>query len=213
MAPTPRPRLFLDIDGVINAPHPPWLSTTTFTVTDNQGAGYAVNYTITVAPAMVAEIDQLRADFDLELTIVSTWLENPAMVSDLTKALGALHRPRLLAIPPRKLGGYRSSLWKREAVLEDLSQNPPSAFVWIDDDETPVQGNFVRRAYDLPALMIGPDPEHGLTAGDLAAIRSLLEGLRSTRRHCRAQPGLEYEVLARSSVREPWRSVTGGDSP
>ena len=178
MPPTPRPRLFLDIDGVINAPHPPWPETTTFTVSDNRGSGYVVNYPITVALAMVAEIDQLRADFDLELTIVSTWLDNPAMVSDLTKALGALHRPRLLAIPPRKLGGYRSSLWKREALLEDLIENPPSAFVWIDDDETPVHGNFVRQAVDLPSLMVGPDPEHGLTPDDLVAIRAFLEGLR-----------------------------------
>ena len=174
----PRPRLFIDIDGVVNAPRPPWPSTTTFTIRDHRGAGYVINYTITVATAMVAEIDQLRADFDLELVIVSTWLENSAMIYDLAKALGALHRPRLLAIPPRKLGGYRSSLWKREAVLEDLSQNPPSAFVWIDDDETPVHGDFVRQAVDLPSLMIGPDPEHGLTPGDLVAMRKFLEGLR-----------------------------------
>ena len=172
-----RPRLFLDIDGVINAPNPPWPSTTTFTISDHRGSGYVVNYPITVAPAMVAEIDRLRADFDLDLVIVSTWLENPAMVSDLTTVLGALHNPRLLTIPPRKLGGYRSSLWKRTAVLEDLQQDQPSAFIWIDDDELPVHGDFVRRAYDLPALMIGPDPEHGITPGDLVSMRRFLEGL------------------------------------
>lgn len=173
----PRPRLFLDIDGVINAPHPPWPSTTTFTVSDHRGAGYVVNYAITAATAMVAEIDQLRADHDVELVILSTWLENPAMVIQLAAALNALHGPRLLAIPPRKLGGYRSSLWKRTALLEDLSQNLPSAFVWIDDDETPLHGDFVRQAYDLPALMIGPDPEHGVTPGDLVSMRRFLEGL------------------------------------
>lgn len=173
-----KPRLFLDIDGVINAKHPPWPSTTTFTISDHRGAGYVVNYPITVAPAVAIEIDKLRAAFGLELVIVSTWLENSAMIYDLAKALGALHRPRLLAIPPRKLGGYRSSLWKREAVLEDLSQNPPSAFVWIDDDETPVHGDFVGQAVDLPSLMVGPDPEHGLTPGDLVAVQKFLEGLR-----------------------------------
>ena len=172
-----RPRLFLDIDGVINAPYPPWPSTTTFTISDHRGAGFVVNYPIIVAPAMVTEIDQLRADFDLELVIVSTWLENPAMVSDLTRVLGALRGGRLLAIPPRKLSGFRSSLWKRTALLEDLSQNPPSAFVWIDDDETPLHGDFVRQAYDLPALMIGPDPECGITPGDLVSMRRFLEGL------------------------------------
>ena len=97
----PRPRLFLDIDGVINAPHPPWPSTTTFTISDHRGAGYVVNYTVTVtvAPAMVAAIDQLRADHDVELVILSTWLENLAMIGDLTRALGALRGGRLLSIP------------------------------------------------------------------------------------------------------------------
>lgn len=178
MAPTPRPRLFLDIDGVINAPHPPWPSTTTFTVTDNQGAGYVVNYPIIVAPAMIAEIDQLRADHDVELTILSTWLENPAIVADLASALGGLRSARLLAIPRPKISGWRSPTWKRDALIRDLRQDPPPAYIWIDDEEVNKHGEFVRQASDLPALMIGPDPEHGLTPGALAAMRRFLEGLR-----------------------------------
>ncbi|MET4705939.1 HAD domain-containing protein [Frigoribacterium sp. UYMn621] len=182
MSTHPRPRLFLDLDGVVNAPHPPWLETTTFTVSDHRGdhrgGGYVTTYSITVAPAMVAAIDQLRADFDLELVILSTWLENPEMIGQLTEALDALHHPRLLTIPKRKFGGYRSSLWKREALIEDLENDPPSAFIWADDDETPLHGDFVRQVYDLPSLMLGPDPEHGITPGDLVTMLDFLEQRR-----------------------------------
>jgi hypothetical protein len=173
----PKPRLYLDLDGVVNAPHPPWPETTTFTVSDHRGGDYVTTYSITVAPEMVAAIDELRADHDTELVILSTWLENPAMIGQLSTSLDALHHPRLLTIPKRKFGGYRSSLWKREALVGDLENDPPSAFVWIDDDETPVHGDFVRQAYDLPALMIGPDPEHGITPDDLVSMRRFLEGL------------------------------------
>ena len=172
----PRPRLFLDIDGVINARQPSWPSTTTFIISDHRGAGYVVKYPITVAPAMVAEIDQLRADFDLELTIVSTWLENPAMVSDLTKALGALHRPRLLTAPLPKLSGWRSPVWKRDALLRDLDRDPVP-YIWADDEEVVAHGAFVKSAFEIPSLMITPDPERGLTRGHLAAMRAFLEDL------------------------------------
>ena len=176
MAPTPRPRLFLDIDGVINAPHPPWSETTTFTVTDNQGAGYAVNYTVTVAPAMVAEIDQLRADHDVELVILSSWLENSAMIFDLAMALDALHGPRLLTIPPRKLSGWRSPTWKRNAILGDLGDlGDPVPYIWVDDEEVSAHGAFVKAAVEVPSLMIAPDPNYGLTPGHLEAIRAFLE--------------------------------------
>ena len=171
-----RPRLFLDIDGVINARQPQWPSTTTFTVTDNQGAGYAIDYTITVAPAMVAEIDQLRADHDVELVILSTWLENLAMIGDLTRALGALRGGRLLSIPLPKLSGWRSPVWKRDALLRDLDRDPVP-YIWADDEEVVAHGAFVKSAFEIPSLMITPDPERGLTRGHLAAMRAFLEDL------------------------------------
>ena len=176
MAPTPRPRLFLDIDGVVNAPRPGWPETTTFTVSDHRGAGYVINYSITVAPAMVAEIDRLRADHDLELVILSTWLENPAMVADLTRALGALRGGRLLTAPRPKLSGWRPPTWKRDAVLGDLDRKP-GPFIWADDEEVAAHGPIVKAALQLPSLMIAPDPARGLTRAHLAAVRTFLEGL------------------------------------
>lgn len=171
-----RPRLFLDIDGVINAPNPPWPSTTTFTISDHRGSGYVVNYPITVAPAMVAEIDQLRADFDLELVILSTWLENRAIITDLTTALGALRGGRLLTVPRPKLSGWRPPTWKRDALLGDLDREP-GPFIWVDDQDVPVHGAFVKGALEVPSLLLASEPEHGITPGDVVAMRLFLEGL------------------------------------
>ena len=64
-----------------------------------------------------------------------------------------------------------------EGVAEDLRQDPPSAFIWIDDEEVNKHGDFVRQAFELPALVIGPDPDHGITPDDLAAMRTFLESL------------------------------------
>ena len=67
-------RLYLDIDGVINADAPMWGDTVVVQVTENYGAGYKVRHKVTYSPGLIAAIDSLRVEFDVELVILSTWL-------------------------------------------------------------------------------------------------------------------------------------------
>lgn len=176
MSKKPRPRLFLDLDGVVNSPAPGWDDVVIFTVSDSYGSGYIIRYTVTVARALVAAIDRLRDDFDLELVILSTWLENPEMIDQLTAAVGGLAGGRLLSIPARNRGGYVSATWKLDALIADLADGPVP-FIWADDNEVPIHGAFVATALDVPSLLIAPDQKIGLARAHLAAMRTFLEGL------------------------------------
>ena len=171
-----RPRLFLDVDGVLNAESPASEDVKTATVNENHGAAYVSTYLITFSPTVVAGIEALRAEFGLELFWLSTWLSGEGMLDQLTAVLGGLRGGRRLAMPRRKLGGYLPQTWKRELLLADIAREP-APFIWVDDVEVPLHGEFVHAAFETPSLVIAPNPAIGLTAEHLSAMRSFLEGL------------------------------------
>ncbi len=177
MSTHPRPRLYLDVDGVLNAEAPRFDDVQTVVVTVDHGAGYQTQYQITWSPTVVRGLEALREDFDLELTWLTTWLGSKTMIDDLVAAVGGLTGGRRLVMPPRKLSGYISADWKREAILADLARDPVP-YIWADDVELPLHGVFVRAAFpSMKFLHIAPLPENGLTREHLAEIRTFLEGV------------------------------------
>ena len=146
-------------------------------MTEDHGVGYQTQYQITWSPTVVRGLEALREDFDLELTWLTTWLGSKTMLDDLVAAVGGLASGRRLVMPPRKLSGYISADWKREAILADLARDPVP-YIWADDVEVPLHGVFVRAAFpSVKFLHIAPLPEHGLTREHLAEIRTFLEDL------------------------------------
>ena len=173
-----RPRLYLDIDGVINADAPMWGDTVVVQVTENYGAGYKVRHKVTYSPILVAAIDSLRVEFDVELVILSTWLENAA-IFQMQKKLNAFRGSRWLNIPAR--GGRQQELpdmWKVDQLIGDLGDDP-GPFIWVDDDEVPEHRQFVSNMTDLPSLLIAPNSAHGLTQQHLAAMQEFLAACRT----------------------------------
>jgi hypothetical protein len=175
--PSPRPRLYLDVDGVLNAEVPLFDDVQTVAVTEDHGAGYRTEYQITWSPTVVRSLEAMRQDFDLELVWLTTWLESKTLIDQLTAAVGGLAGGRRLVMPPRKLGGFISASWKRDALLADLKRDP-ATYVWADDVEVVIHGPFVKAGFPaVESLHVAPSDEHGLTAEHLVEIRTFLEGL------------------------------------
>ncbi|QNE48679.1 hypothetical protein F1C58_16610 (plasmid) [Glaciihabitans sp. INWT7] len=169
----PRARLFLDVDGVLSAPALMWGDTRRLTVTVKLGGGLAVQYLVWHSPSMLAAIDSLREEFDVELVWLTTWLEDGA-IGNLVGRVGALSGGRWLNI--RRRSGRAGELpleWKRDQILEDLTVTP-GPFIWVDDDQVPMFGAAVAASVDVPSLMIAPNPELGLTRAQVDSIRAFL---------------------------------------
>ena len=173
----PRPRLYLDVDGVLNAVKPRFDDVQTVVVTEDHGAGYQTQYQIAWSPTVVRGLEALREDFDLELTWLTTWLGSKTMIDDLVAAVGGLAGGRSLVMPPRRLSGHITADWKRDLLTADLHSHP-TPYVWADDVEVLIHSAFVKDAFpSVESLYIAPLSEHGLTREHLAEIRTFLEDL------------------------------------
>ena len=121
---TKKVRLYLDVDGVINA----WWAKEVWP-TQNQGDAVADNGTWTIkwSPEMIAELEAM--DFDLVWT--TTWRQQaPASIAPL---IGYGRTARWLDPTVNTRLMHSSIQWKRIAVAEDQA-NDPSPFIWIDDE-------------------------------------------------------------------------------
>ena len=85
-----RARLYLDVDGVINAPNARlvWGAETSASVELHRTASPDREFTVVWAPALIAALDALRADFDLDLVWLSTWNEGHSVLTSLVPAFG-----------------------------------------------------------------------------------------------------------------------------
>ena len=174
MSSSPRPRLYLDIDGTFLAETPLFEDVETAVVTDLHGAGYQTQYQISWSPTVVRGVKALLEDFDLELVWLTTWLGSKTMIDDLVAVVGGLAGGRRLVMLPRKLGGFISAAWKRDALLADLKEDP-ATYVWADDAEVLIHSAFVKAALPtVESLHVAPITEWGLTAEHLAGIRTFL---------------------------------------
>ena len=171
-----RARLYLDIDGCVNADALTWGDREAATIRVRYGGGFGMLEQITYSRAQLAAIETLRGEFDVEVIILSTWLED-GHIHQLQKKLGALHGARWLPIPPRE--GPTQELpdgWKLAALLADHAEHP-GPFIWVDDDEVPVHGGAVAAAVSEPVLLLAPNSSLGLTPAHLEQARAFYAGL------------------------------------
>lgn len=145
-------RLFLDVDGVINAQMPyGW---------GRLSKGHAQGYRITWAPRM---IDAL-ASLPLDLTWCTTWTDKAA--SDIGGLIGWGQEAGY--IPSADEWSY-SIDWKFPAVIREHVEG--QRFVWIDDE---IDGEMAVWAENVGGLAIRTNPLTGITPQHIERIERYL---------------------------------------
>ena len=176
---TVHPRLYLDVDGCIfpfSAPDPSWGPSESASIEVSYGAGHLVTYDVIWAPALINALDQLRAEFDLELVWVTTWNDADAARTLIPSRLNGLFEGRaLFRDVPRRIFSHADGNWKALQILEDQAASP-APFIWVDDAEVELRGWKVLAATrGTASLMIPPHPMVGLRTDDVHAIRKWLQ--------------------------------------
>jgi hypothetical protein len=162
-----RARLYLDLDGVINAQMPPWPDTMNGIATA-EGHGYKIRW----APALIEEINAL----DVDLWYATTWrhhaVESFGPLVGLREATGIIH-PEL---DPRAQTTFPSIHWKIPAIIQHQKESP-SPFIHIDDEVGDVPG-WRENAFDLyGGIALSPPSHLGITQKQIAVVKQYLESL------------------------------------
>lgn len=155
-------RLYLDVDGVINA----WSPTRSPDPSDLRyrrvrAAGTIVTY----RPVVVDAINALSRAGVVEVNWLTTW--NARDRSELVPALGFDEFRGLTREPENGLW------WKTAAILADFKERGPAPFIWADDDLTVFEydnltEHLIERDQMVPVAPICPvEPGLGLSNDDL----------------------------------------------
>ena len=159
------PRLYTDFDGVFGAGYAGllWLSSTTGDVIDAHG-----NRTqITWAPDLVTAIDELRAEYGVELVWVTSWCEDDDIGLRVVPVLHGIRGGRTL--PHTVEDG--SGEWKLRAILADQAASP-APFIWADDVEVEAHGKGLLGTGSH--LLLSPNTSMGLGPWHVARMREWL---------------------------------------
>lgn len=167
-------RLYLDVDGAINADEPPFTDVKSTRVQIEYGGGMMSRMPLTWAPEVVAELDALRDEFNVELVWLSTWNEMHASMTRLAPALDGLFGGRAImdidAISADRGRGW----WKAQSIIADQDMSP-APYIWVDDEAVMAHGGMVADATaGVPSLTLTTVYEHGIERLHLAQMRSFL---------------------------------------
>lgn len=151
-------RLFLDVDGVINAQQP-------------EGWGrckrqHAEGYRITWAPKMISALFSL----DMELTWATTWRDKaPASIAPL---IGVGYDAAWLNPSDETCMMDWSIYWKFDAMKAELEfERLTDGFVWVDDEIT---AEHVEWAEENGGLAISPSHLTGISPKNIEEIEEYL---------------------------------------
>lgn len=162
-----RPRLYLDVDGVLNVlgtpPPDPGHDGWDDVELHEQVPSHAGAFDLRLSRSMVAEVAALDAD----VAWLTTWRADAvAEVAPLVDA-------------PRDWPWLDWQHDKVEAVVADLTATGPRPFVWIDDvAATRADVDAVAAALPFPVpvhLLVRPAPRSGLRPSELRRVRTFLD--------------------------------------
>lgn len=149
LTPDERPRLYLDIDGVIIAKNSPFA-----TVDLNPIEKYA--------PEVIIRLGNIG----MNLVWLSTWEEKET--SHLSKQLELLiNHHRLDSVPSQ---AELSGITRKMLALINDNQGKLTPIVWVDDEITPEVIHQVSEKHQGPKLLISPNKQIGLSEIELNRI-------------------------------------------
>lgn len=164
-------RIYLDVDGVLNADlsgsKDHWQKGA---VGMASAEGY--KYKITWAPELIR---RLRALEGVEIVWCTTWRDDAtrelAELLDFGHDFRVIHPTEDPTAPTPRIGSIN---WKVPAIKRDLEENPVDGFIHIDDEIIGVWewGNLVPL---LGGLALSPHPLYGITPKMMAAIETYVK--------------------------------------
>lgn len=166
-----RPRLYLDVDGVLNVYGPDTEDLETATVKAAEGRTYVVRY----SEEMVLGLNEIVEEFAVDCVWLTTWLTD-GLVLQLMDQIGTLQRGRLLKAPLQRWPGRFSSGWKIQRLLED-QRREPADFVWVDDEQASFAKEVRNSTPNVHKLLLQPDALEGIRPWHLLSMQSFYAGL------------------------------------
>lgn len=193
-----KPRLYLDVDGVLNASHAARRWRTEDEAPDSgYGRGFATSYEnngqgelavgwsdyrvakeqtyrITWSTKLIEALKSL----DVEIVWCTTWCDDANRSVGPLVGLGGDHR---VLYPRGGVVTFPSIYWKSEAVCADQEESP-SPFIWIDDEVWDLGSETLLSV--LPGqpieryLLVGPEPNFGVSPQQIEEIRNFLKRVR-----------------------------------
>lgn len=160
-----RVRLFLDVDGVINAQlnHFHWGKRAS-------RRGTAQGFVIHWSDAMVDVLSSL----DVELIWATTWREHAPTDIGLLTGYGLDARVLHPKLDPDAETTFPSIEWKKEAIRAFLVEEP-GPWVQIDDELHYGHEEWGRFATDNRGLIVGPNPLYGISPVNIERIRQFIQ--------------------------------------
>jgi len=161
-----RTRVYVDVDGVINAfPGSPLPETW-----EDWDQKIVLGYMITYSPQLLRALEELAELPDVEMVWLTTWQKHA--VVDLCPALG-LDGDKWRVIDTRDNYPGRwdtnTNWWKRRELYKDLASSPVDRVVWLDDDHNAYGVKLEHLEDDIegtkfhvvtPITHMGLTPEH-----------------------------------------------------
>lgn len=161
---TPKTRLFLDVDGVINA----WYSKIVWPE-DSIREGRVGPYKIVWSQEMVDHL--FGPTLNLDIWWTTTWQDSAN--TSLSPLLFDEERSYEVVAPLSGEVTFPSIYWKFESVEAEVAANP-GPFVWIDDELAP---EHIEWAKSVGGLAIASDQNFGITPANINTIKVYLGGL------------------------------------
>ena len=158
-----RVRLYLDVDGAVNAEMPSGWGK----LLNGQAAAERHLWAIRWAPAMITELNKL----DVDLVWTTTWRSYGE--SSIAPLVG-LTLPSRVLHPLSGITTFPSIDWKMEAIIAD-QRDSPSPFIWVDD-EIGMRDMYVAEA--LGGLAISTNPVLGIKPMNVVAMQEYIEAAR-----------------------------------
>lgn len=161
-------RLYIDVDGVINASQGDfvWQHTNSEGECDPNGDGF--RYLITWVPAMIYALKTL----DVEVVWLTTWcMAAPREIGGLT---GFGQEARVLLPLHGREVTFPSINWKRASLVADQKADP-SLFIWVDDELGLSEEGLKLALPDTPRLLLQPDAKTGITPNDVERMKEFIK--------------------------------------
>lgn len=143
-----KPRLYLDIDGVIISEESPY-------------ERVELNAIEKYAPEVVRRLGQTG----LELVWLSTWGREASYLSEVIEEMRGNRILEITILKPNT-----PSMERKAATLTRDQRSAPAPFVWVDDMITARERKLIPVWVDSPHLLIQPDGRLGLAEDEVVLI-------------------------------------------